>query len=346
MANPDHTLQSSTSLQPSLDARWWNGRAVFVTGAAGLLGSHLCAELIARGAHVVGLVRDRVPYSGLFSSGTNEKMILVSGDLRDQALLERVLNGYEIKTVFHLAAQAIVGAANRNPVETFDSNIRGTWTVLEAARRTKGIEQVLVASSDKAYGAHDVLPYDETMSLQGRHPYDVSKTCTDLVAQTYAFTYGLPVGITRCGNLFGGGDLNWNRLVPGTVRAALEGNPPLIRSDGTMTRDYLYVEDGVGAYLHLAQKMSGDDSLVGQAFNFGHNSPLSVLDLVRKILEVAGRDDLQPQVLNEASNEIVHQYLDAARAREVLGWQPQFSIEDGLARTVTWYREYLQRQSA
>lgn len=330
----------------SPDKTFWKNRSVFVTGAAGLLGSHLCAELISRGARVIGLVRDRVPYSHLFSSGASEKMILVTGDLRDQPLLERVLNGYEIQTVFHLAAQAIVGAANRNPIETFDSNIRGTWTVLEAARRTKSIKQVLVASSDKAYGAHEVLPYDETMPLQGRHPYDVSKTCTDLIAQSYAHTYGLPVGITRCGNLFGGGDLNWNRLVPGTMRAALEGTAPLIRSDGLMTRDYLYVEDAVGAYLHLAQKLSEDNSLIGQPFNFGHNSPLSVLDLAQKILEVSGRTDLKPEVLNEASNEIAHQYLDATRAHKVLGWQPQFSIEDGLARTLGWYRQYLQAQTA
>jgi CDP-glucose 4,6-dehydratase len=308
-----------------------------------LLGSHLCATLIGKGAHVVGLVRDRVPHSLLFSSGASEQMILTSGDLRDQSLLERVLNGYEIQTVFHLAAQAIVGAANRNPIETFDSNIRGTWTVLEASRRTRGIEQVVVASSDKAYGAHDQLPYDETMPLQGRHPYDVSKSCTDLIAQSYGYTYDLPVAITRCGNLFGEGDLNWNRIVPGTMRAILENKSPLIRSDGTLTRDYLYVQDGVNAYLHLAQKLAADASLRGQAFNFGHNAPLSVLELVQKILTVAGCDELQPVVLNEANNEIAHQYLDSTRARHQLGWESEYSIDDGLKRTLDWYRTHLIR---
>lgn len=319
----------------------WKDRRVFVTGCSGLLGSHLCATLVEKGAHVVGLIRDQVPRSQLLSSGTAQKMVIVHGDLCDQALLERVLNDYEVQTVFHLAAQAIVGAANRNPVETFDSNIRGTWTLLEAARRTPGIKGVLIASSDKAYGAHDKLPYDESMPLQGRHPYDVSKSCADLIAQTYASTYHLPVGITRCGNLFGGGDLNWNRIVPGTMRAAISGEAPIVRSDGKMTRDYLYVGDGVGAYLHLAEKLQADGSLIGRAFNFGHNQPLSVLDLVQEILRVAGREDLQPVVLNEANNEIPHQYLDSTRACEVLEWQPEYSLEDGLRRTLDWYREYL-----
>jgi CDP-glucose 4,6-dehydratase len=338
MATQTRPAQSRT------DENFWRNRRVFVTGCAGLLGSHLCATLIAKGAHVVGLIRDQVPHSLLFSSGDSEKMILASGDLRDQALIERVLNGYEIQSVFHLAAQAIVGAANRNPVETFDSNIRGTWSVLEAARRTRGIEQILVASSDKAYGAHEQLPYDESMPLQGRHPYDVSKSCADLIAQSYGHTYQMPIAITRCGNLFGGGDLNWNRIVPGTMRSVLENTPPLIRSDGTMTRDYLYVQDGVNAYLHLAEKLQQDVSLAGQAFNFGHNAPLSVLELVQKILHVAGRQDVQPIVLNEANNEIAHQYLDSTRARDQLGWQPEYSIEDGLRHTLDWYRRHLTEE--
>jgi CDP-glucose 4,6-dehydratase len=340
MAQQSSLENSRATIAPN---DWWRGRRVFVTGCAGLLGSHLCATLIAHGAEVVGLIRDRVPHSLLFSSGASEQMTLASGDLRDQSLLERVLNGYEIQTVFHLAAQAIVGAANRNPIETFDSNIRGTWTLLEAARRTRGIGQVIVASSDKAYGAHERLPYDETMPLQGRHPYDVSKSCADLIAQAYGHTYELPVAITRCGNLFGEGDLNWNRIVPGTLRSILENAPPLVRSDGTMTRDYLYVQDGVNAYLHLARKLADDASLAGHAFNFGHNAPLSVLELVQKMLQVAEREDLQPVVLNEANNEIAHQYLDSTRARQQLGWQPEYSIEDGLRRTLDWYRAYFER---
>lgn len=322
-------------------SQWWRNRPVLVTGCTGLLGSQLCAMLVARGAQVVGLVRDHVASAQLFSSGTSRHMTIVNGDIRDQALLERVLNNYEIKTVFHLAAQAIVGAANRNPVETFDSNIKGTWTVLEAARRVPGIEQILMASSDKAYGVHETLPYTEDAPLQGTHPYDVSKSCADLIAQTYAHTYKTPVCIARCGNLFGGGDLHWNRLVPGTMRAAIEGATPLVRSDGSMTRDYIYVEDGAHAYLTLAEKMNGDEALHGQAFNFGNNAPLSVLALVQEILKVAGRTDLQPCILNEANNEIPAQYLDSSRAMKVLGWQPQFSLEEGLRKTLSWYREHL-----
>lgn len=319
----------------------WRNRPVLVTGAAGLLGAHLCAALLARGATVVGLVRDQSAFSLLHSSGVAEKITLVSGDIRDQALVERVLNNYEIKTVFHLAAQAIVGAANRNPVETFDSNIRGTWTILEAARRVPGVEQILFASSDKAYGAHEKLPYTEDAPLQGKHPYDVSKSCADLIAQTYAHTYGMPVGIARCGNLYGGGDLHWNRLIPGTMRAVVESTPPLIRSDGTMTRDYLFVEDGANAYLALAEGLARDESLRGQAFNFGNNAPLTVLELVQKILRVSAREDLQPQILGEASNEIPAQYLDSSRAQKILGWQPQHSLEEGLRETLNWYRAFL-----
>ena len=325
-------------------SNFWQSRAVFVTGAGGLLGAHLCAALVARGANVVGLVRDRAAFSLLQNSGTAEKMTLVFGDIRDQSLMERILNNYEIQTVFHLAAQAIVGAANRNPVETFDSNIKGTWTILEAARRTPLSPQVLIASSDKAYGAHDNLPYTEDAPLQGRHPYDVSKSCADLISQSYAHTYQMPVAIARCGNLFGPGDLHWNRLVPGTMRAIIENTPPLIRSDGTLTRDYLYVEDGANAYLSLAENLAQNETLSGQAFNFGNNAPLSVLEMVRKILRVAKREDLQPRILNEASNEIPAQYLDSSRAQKTLHWQPQFSLEDGLQKTLEWYRKFLKNE--
>ncbi len=326
-------------------SQWWRNRPVLVTGCTGLLGAQLCATLVARGARVIGLVRDQVASGQLFTSGTAQRITIVNGDIRDQELLERVLNNYEVKTVFHLAAQAIVGAANRNPVETFDSNIKGTWTVLEAARRVPGVEQIVTASSDKAYGVHEELPYTEDAPLQGTHPYDVSKSCADLIAQTYAHTYQSPVCIARCGNLYGGGDLHWNRLVPGTIRAAIDGSEPLIRSDGSMTRDYIYVQDGVNAYLTLAQRMSEDASLNGQAFNFGNNSPLSVLELVQEILQVAGRTDLQPRILNQANNEIPAQYLDSSRAMRVLGWEPQYTLQDGLRATLDWYRSYLAEAS-
>jgi CDP-glucose 4,6-dehydratase len=323
------------------ESDFWRGRRVLVTGCTGLLGSWLCEALLARGAQLVGLVRDAVPRSLLVSSGAIERIVTVRGDVNNQELLERVLAEYEIQTVFHLAAQAIVGVARRNPVGTFDTNIGGTWAVLEAARRVDNGAQVLVASSDKAYGAHDELPYTEEMPLQGRHPYDASKSCADLLAQSYASTYGLPVGITRCGNLYGGGDLNWNRLVPGTMRAAIEGEPPLIRSDGQLTRDYLYVEDGAGAYMTLAEALAKRPELAGRAFNFGNDQPVSVLELVRAILQVANRTDLEPRILNEAQDEIPAQYLDSTRAHTELGWQPEYSLQDGLARTLEWYRKYL-----
>ncbi len=325
----------------TLDPDFWRGRRVLITGCTGLLGSWLCGALMERKAEIVGLVRDAVPRSLLVSSGNIERIITVRGDVRDQSLLERVLAEYEIETVFHLAAQAIVGVARRDPTGTFETNIGGTWAILEAARRVNNGAQIVVASSDKAYGAHDELPYTEEMELRGRHPYDASKSCADLMAQSYASTYGLPVAITRCGNLYGGGDLNWNRLVPGTARAALEGESPLIRSDGQLTRDYLYVEDGAGAYLTLAQALAKNPELAGRAFNFGNDAPVSVLELVRAILGVAGQTDLEPRILNEAQDEIPAQYLDSSRAHEELGWQPEYSLRDGLERTLEWYRNYL-----
>jgi CDP-glucose 4,6-dehydratase len=323
-------------------SRFWQDRRVFVTGGMGLLGGWLVRRLLDLDADVVCLVRDRVPHSTLLRDRLVERVTVVDGDVCDQALLERALGEYEIDTVFHLAAQTIVGIANRNPVSTFETNVRGTWTLLEACRRSPLARQIVFASSDKAYGEHDHLPYSEATPLQGRHPYDVSKSCADLIAQACARTYGLPVAITRCGNLYGGGDLNWNRIVPGTIRSALRGDRPVIRSDGKSVRDYLYVEDGVSAYLCLAEALAADRALAGAAFNFGHNQPLCVLDLVRRIQEACGRPDLEPDVRAEATNEIPAQYLDATRAREVLGWKPEFSLEEGLRRTAAWYRDFLE----
>jgi CDP-glucose 4,6-dehydratase len=320
---------------------FWRDRPVLVTGCSGLLGSWLTRALADRGAAVVGLVRDWVPESELFHSGTAGRIRVVRGDVCDQAVLERTLGEYEVDTVFHLAAQTIVGIANRNPVSTFESNVRGTWCVLEACRRSPLVRQIVLASSDKAYGTHERLPYGEDAPLQGRHPYDVSKSCADLIAQSYAATYGLPVCVTRCGNLYGGGDLNWNRLVPGTIRSALRGERPVIRSDGTCVRDYFYVEDGVLAYLGLAERLAARRELAGEAFNFSNEIQVSVLDLVRQVLRLAGREDLEPDVRNEAQHEITHQYLSAAKARRLLGWQPEFSLTDGLRRTIGWYRGYL-----
>jgi CDP-glucose 4,6-dehydratase len=313
---------------------------VLVTGATGLVGSWLTRRLHEAGADVVCLVRDWVPRSELVRSGVMEQVKVVRGDVCDRDTAERTLGEYEIDTVFHLAAQTIVGIANRNPVSTFESNIQGTWNLLEACRRSPAIRSIVVASSDKAYGEQDVLPYAETAPLAGRHPYDVSKSCADLIAQTYAETYGLPVAVTRCGNFFGGGDLNWNRIVPGTIRSVLRREPPLIRSDGQSVRDYFYVEDGAAAYMLLAEKLYCRKELRGLAFNFSNETQVTVLELVNRILS-AMDSDLQPEVLNQASHEIRRQYLSAERARRMLAWSPLFSLEEGLGRTISWYRELL-----
>ncbi|MFI5312151.1 MAG: GDP-mannose 4,6-dehydratase [Gemmatimonadales bacterium] len=321
---------------------FWRDRPVLVTGATGLLGGWLVRRLVEQGADVVALVRDWVPKSTLLSTNLLAHVTLVRGDVRDEALLKRAMGEYEVDTVFHLAAQTIVGVANRNPESTLDTNIRGTWALLEAARRSKLVKAVIMASSDKAYGDHDTLPYDETAALQGAHPYDVSKSCADLIAHMYAVTFAVPVAITRCGNFYGGGDLNWNRLVPGTIRSALKGARPVIRSDGSLIRDYFYVEDGAAAYMQLAEALHTREELRGEAFNFSNELQVDVIALVRKLLERMHRR-LEPDVRSEAKHEIHHQWLSAAKARKVLGWAPQFTLEEGLDRTIAWYREFLQR---
>ena len=319
---------------------FWRDRSVLVTGATGLVGGWLTGRLVEAGADVACLVRDWVPRSRLFSSGLADRVTVVRGDIRDQGAMERILGEHEIATVFHLAAQTIVGIANRNPVSTFEANIQGTWATLEAARRSPTVKQIILASSDKAYGDQEKLPYDEETPLQGSHPYDVSKSCADLIAHTYAVSYKLPVAITRCGNFYGGGDLNWNRIVPGTIRSALRDERPVIRSDGTFIRDYFYVEDGAAAYMTLAEALAERPELAGMAFNFSNEIQVTVLDLVRTILRLLG-SGLEPDVRNEASNEIIHQYLSAEKARRVLDWSPLFDLDGGLRRTIAWYREAL-----
>jgi len=324
----------------SITSITWKDRPTLVTGATGLVGSWLTRRLREAGADVVCLVRDWIPQSEVVRSGTLDGVKIVRGDICDRDLLERTLGEYEINTVFHLAAQTIVGIANRNPVSTFESNITGTWNVLEACRRSPAVKAIVLASSDKAYGDQDILPYSEDTPLEGRHPYDVSKSCSDLIGQTYGKTYHLPVAITRCGNFYGGGDLNWNRIVPGTIRSVLRGERPVIRSDGQFIRDYFYVEDGAAAYMLLAEKLLSNDRLRGQAFNFSNEIQVTVLDLVNQILKMLD-SSLEPDVRNEASNEIRHQYLSACRARTQLAWSPLFTLDEGLAKTISWYQEFL-----
>lgn len=310
-----------------------------VTGATGFLGSHLTDLLVSLGAEVVVLARDEVEPSPIVERWAG-RVATVRGSVEDQATVERMLGEYEVRSLFHLAAQSQVGVANRHPVSTFESNVAGTWALLEAARRSPRIEQVVTASSDKAYGAQPVLPYDEAMPLLAVNPYDVSKACADLVSQSFHRTFDVPVSITRCGNFFGPGDRNWERLVPGTIRSLVRGERPVIRSDGTMVRDYLYVVDGALAYLLLVETMAADPGVVGEAFNFSTETPLSVLELVAMIQDAAGTS-LEPDVRATATHEIDSQFLSAEKARKVLRWAPTMSVEDALSETVSWYRSYL-----
>lgn len=323
----------------AMNQSFWLDRPTFVTGATGLVGAWLVRRLLDAGADVVCLVRDWVPQSELVRTGLIERVKIVRGDIRDRDTLERTLGEYEIDTVIHLAAQTIVTIANRNPVSTFESNIAGTWNVLEACRRSPRVKQVVVASSDKAYGDQVTLPYREDAPLQGQHPYDVSKTCTDLIARTYAVSYGLPVVITRCGNFYGGGDLNWNRIIPGTIRSVLRGQKPVIRSNGQYIRDYFYVEDGAAAYMLLAEKLAEKPELAGEAFNFSNEVQITVSEIVDKLLKLMD-SNLEAEILNEANNEILHQYLSADKARIQLGWKPLFTLDKGLECTIEWYRKF------
>jgi CDP-glucose 4,6-dehydratase len=319
----------------------WSARRVLVTGATGIVGSWVVRRLLEEGAVVVSLVHDWDPQSQLIRSGDVSHTHVVNGSLEDMAAVERAVNVHETDTVIHLGAQTLVGAALRNPLPTFEANIRGTYNLLEACRIHRDVvKSVVVASSDKAYGEASVLPYAEDMPLAGRHPYDVSKSCADLLASTYAHTYGMPVTIARCGNVYGGGDLNWSRIVPGTIRSLLGGQRPILRSDGSLTRDYIYVRDVVDGYLRLAQR-AADAGVRGEAFNFSPGAPMSVLEITHAIQRAVGREDLAPVILNRARAEIHDQFLDSRKSIERLGWTSQYPLEQGLEETVQWYAQYL-----
>jgi len=326
-------------------SNFWLNRNVLVTGATGLLGSWMVEELLLRQANVVAIVRDRVPRSKLAQCGIMQRIDVVNGDIEDFRLLERTLAEYEVSSVFHLAAQTQVLVANRSPLSTFESNVRGTYLLMEACRVNPAVKSIVVASSDKAYGAADHLPYDETTPLRGVHPYDVSKSCADLITNSYAHSFNVPVCITRCGNLYGGGDLNWARIIPGTIRSIVQNQAPIIRSDGTLIRDYFYVRDAVEAYLLLAEQMEAK-GIRGEAFNFSNEIQLSVLALTQKLLTLMGREDLQPIVQGNNRGEIKDQWLSAAKAREQLGWHPHYELDTALAETIAWYKKHLAGQQA
>jgi CDP-glucose 4,6-dehydratase len=324
----------------SQDLTFWRDRPVLVTGASGLLGGWLVRRLLIARVRLVCFVRDRVPNPAVVAPDLLQQAKLVHGEIRDQALLEQTLNQNQIDTVFHVAAQAIVGIANRNPVTTFETNVQGTWCLLEACRKNPGIRQIIVSSSDKAYGEHMEMPYRESMALDGLHPYEVSKACADRIATSYGKSLGLPVSVTRCGNFFGGGDMNWNRIVPGTIQSICQAKRPVIRSDGQFIRDYLYADDAAAAHMHLARALAQNRSLVGEAFNFSHEVRMTVVELVERIAQLMG-SSITPEILGEASQEIRTQFLSTAKARERLGWKPLHTMEEGLKETIHWYRSYL-----
>jgi CDP-glucose 4,6-dehydratase len=323
----------------------YDGRTALVTGAQGFIGSWLAERLLDEGAKVVALRRDVPALSRFRLDALEERCDVVQGDLDDYEALLRILNEHDVNLVFHLAAQTIVGTANRSPLSTFDTNVKGTYTLLEACRAIgvvgNPVEAVVVASSDKAYGEHDELPYREDFPLQPSYPYDVSKACTDLIARSYAVTFELPVAVTRLANVYGGGDFNFSRIVPDTIRALIRGERPVIRSDGTPERDYMYVEDAVEAYLAVAESL-GRRELWGRAWNAGNGTPVAVRELVERLIRAAG-SDAEPEVKGEGkpAGEIDRQWLDSTAIREELGWQPRWQLDDGLAETHRWYVQHL-----
>jgi len=319
---------------------FWKGKKVLITGPTGLVGSFLTSALLYKGADIVTFVRDLDPQSELIKTGLINETRVVQGSLEDYFSIERAINEYEIDTVFHLGAQTIVDVALRSPLPTFESNVRGTYHLLEACRQhTDLVKRILIASSDKAYGTSPLLPYSEEMPLQGKHPYDVSKACADLIAHSYFHSYGLPVVIARCGNIYGGGDLNWSRLIPGTIKSLLEDKTPLIRSDGTFQRDYLFVKDAVDAYLLLGKEASRED-ISGEAFNFAPNRPYTVLEVITEIQEVMQKSDLSFQILNRAQKEIQNQFLSSKKAERLLGWRAKYSLREGILETIPWYQQH------
>lgn len=320
---------------------FWVDKKVLVTGATGLVGSWLVKTLLQKKARVVALIRDMDPMSELIQSGDIHNCTVVNGALEEYSSCERAINEHEVDTVFHLGAQTIVGTALRNPLQTFESNIRGSYNLLEACRVHKNlVKRIVVASSDKAYGSSLQLPYTEEMPLKGEHPYDVSKSCTDLLSFSYYRTYGLPIAIARCGNIFGGGDLNWSRIIPGTIKSLYFGQSPLIRSNGLFTRDYIYVKDVVGAYMRLAEQVEKEE-VQGQGFNFGPNRPYTVLEIVDELQKLMNKKNLQPNILNSAKAEIKDQTLCSKKAEKILCWKPVHTLESGLKETISWYETKL-----
>ncbi len=336
--------QWESSLE-SMEMMNWKENRVLVTGATGIVGSALVKQLLQNGAFVVTLIRDWNPHSELIRSGDVQGTTVVSGELENFYALERAISENDIDTVFHLGAQPLVGVALRSPLPTFEANIRGSYNLLEACRvHKKLVKRIVIASSDKAYGDVAILPYTEDMAPLGRFPYDVSKSCTDLLARSYSQTYDLPVTIARCGNIYGGGDLNWSRIVPSTIRSYVNSEKPIIRSDGKFTRDYIFVQDVVEAYLLLASRTQ-DQEIRGHAFNFSGEQAWTVLEVVEAIQKLMKCEHIEPSILNQATAEIRDQYLDSSKAKRLLQWAPLFSLEKGLVQTIEWYKDFMARKN-
>lgn len=336
MRQESRPLDSLGIVSPAGRPSFWKNRSILVTGASGFVGSSLAARLAEQGARVIGFSKEKRP-------GLDPRISILQGSLEDAQAVDRLFRGRDFQIVYHLAAQAIVGTANQSPIPTFSANIQGTWNLMEACRAKTGLEALVVASSDKAYGVHETLPYREEFALQPRFPYDVSKACEELVARSYFFTFNLPVVVTRFANIYGPGDLNFSRIVPDAIRSVLQGKPPVLRSDGTPERDYLYIDDVVDLYLLLAERI---ERTRGEVFNAGHNQPIRVLDLIETLLRVAKRPDLRPQITGKGTphGEIDRQWLNAEKAREILGWEPRVPLEEGLRAAVTWYATYLKNE--
>lgn len=323
--------------QPQIS--FWRNRIVLVTGGAGFIGSWLSFYLMSVGARVIVLdIKNTMHYLGGNAQQMIGNVLFYQGTICDFNTVNNLIQKYKVQTIFHLAAQAIVGEAQKNPVEALESNVQGTWTVLEVVRKAEWPIELVTASSDKAYGTHAQLPYYEDAPLQGVNPYDASKSCADLISTMYAHTYKLPLAITRCGNVYGGGDDNWSRLIPDTIRHLYCNKNPELRSDGRSHRDYIYIEDIVAAYCLTAESI-GPKHLQGEAFNFGNNEPQQAIDVVNLIIKLM-KSDLPPRILNTATHEIKDQYLNADKAKEILGWSADIDLADGLERTIKWYLNF------
>ena len=319
-------------------------RNILITGYEGFLGSHLTKTLLGYGANVFGLDILTHRKQTILTDGDFAKIKITKGSVENFSLVLKIIKENKIEFIFHLAAKSLVSDCLQKPIRAFSTNIKGTWNILEASRNSNTIKEIIIASSDKAYGSCCELPYKENTPLSGNHPYDVSKSCTDLIAQSYFHTYKLPVCVTRCGNFFGGGDLHFNRIVPGTIKSILKNERPVVRSNGLLIRDYIYVKDVVEAYLSLAEKMD-DEKIVGQAFNFSTDKPFSVLEIIEEISKVTKNSRLKPVILNNATNEIPNQHLSSEKARTLLNWEPKYGVRGGLEETYLWYRKFFEEQS-